>query len=56
MVHFDCSSVVMIEVPWVVSLVGLFLVPGVWACLYLVGLPDGICWFCIGPLPLFLCL
>ena len=51
-----CSWVEMIEVPWVVSLVGLLLVPGVWACLYLVGLPVGICWFCFGLMPLFLCL
>ena len=51
-----CSWVEMIEVPWVVSLVGLLLVPGVWACLYLVGLLVGICWICFGLMPIFLCL
>ena len=49
-----CSWVEMIKVPWVVSLVGLLLVPGVWACLYLVGLPVGICWLCSRLMPLFL--
>ena len=44
MVHFECSWVVMIEVPWVVSLVGLFLVPEVWACLYLA----------VAPFPMFI--
>ena len=46
--------VVLIVIPWVFSLVGLLFVPGVWACLYLVGLPVDIGWLCLGLIPLFL--